>query len=299
MQRRIEEGEVRVDGQRAKPGHKVRTGQKIEFILAPVRATTDTPENIPLDILYEDKHLIVVNKPAGMVVHPAPGHPTGTLVHALLYHCGPLPPPRYHAVSARAEDAAEEEDAAPLAIGGELRPGIVHRLDQGTSGVLVCAKDERTLRGLQEQFQRRTIQRLYWAIVQGAVSESGTFQTPYGRHPNDPKRFTARRGNKHAVTHYRTIESFAQATWVEVKLETGRTHQIRVHFSEAGHPVLGDPLYGPGHWPPAVRSIVAQLDHQALHACTLGFMHPISEKPMSFSAPPPEDMVQVLNFLRE
>lgn len=296
-QRRIEEGEVRVDGQRTKPGQKVRTGQKVEFVPAPVRTTLDTPEDIPLDILYEDKHLIVVNKPAGMVVHPAPGHPTGTLVHALLFHCGPLPQPRYHGTEGTPD--AQEEEEAPLAIGGELRPGIVHRLDQGTSGVLVCAKDERTLRGLQEQFQRRTIQRLYWAIVQGTVSEAGTFQTSYGRHPADQKRFTARRGNKHAITHYRTLESFAQATWVEVKLETGRTHQIRVHFSEAGHPLLGDPLYGPSHWPPAVRSATALLDHQALHAQTLGFLHPVLQKPMLFAAPLPNDMMQVLDLLRK
>lgn len=296
IQRRIDCGEVRVDGGVPKPGQKLRPGQRVVFAPSAVRMTSDVPEDIPLDILYEDAHLIVVNKPAGMVVHPAPGHGSGTLVHALLFHCGPLPVPVY--VSENELDSSEEDSPA-LAIGGEYRPGIVHRLDQGTSGVLVCAKDEKTLRDLQTQFQQHTIQRRYWALVEGAVHERGSFRTRYGRHPNDGKRFTARRGNKHAVTHYRVLQPFQDASLVEVSLETGRTHQIRVHFSEAGHPVLGDPLYGraPTQVPLPLRKAVSLIAHQALHAQTLGFVHPFSGATLIFSAPPPADFMAVMEAL--
>ncbi len=307
MQRRIDEGEVTLDGGKAKPGHKLKPGQKIIFTPAPIRSTEDLPENLPLSILYEDAHLIVVNKSAGMVVHPAPGHETGTLVNALLFHCGPLPYPTYPVLSSEelAEDDMEETVEASqstLAIGGEHRPGIVHRLDQGTSGILVCAKDELTLRGLQAQFQMHTIKREYIALVEGVLPEQGTFRTRYGRHPHDRKRFTARFGGKHAVTHYRVLERFPGATLALVRLETGRTHQIRVHFSEAGHPLLGDPLYNThtkkGR-PARLNEHHQTLGHQALHAQLLGFVHPKTQHPLEFSAPPPEDFLAVLTSLRQ
>lgn len=309
-QRRIEEGEITVEGRPiARPGYKIQQGQSIRWAAAPVRPVSDQPENIPLDILYEDNHLLVVNKPAGMIVHPAPGHETGTLVNALLAHCGPLPFPSYEPAALDEEEVLESSEVVSqefrpaigsnLAIGGEHRPGIVHRLDQGTSGLLVCAKDEPTLRGLQKQFQAHTISRKYWAVVLGVVPEQGSFRTPYGRHPYDRKRFTGRRGTKHAITHYRVLERLPGATWVEVTLETGRTHQIRVHFSESGHPILGDPLYGkPPSGSSPVATIRKSLTHQALHAHLLGFTHPITSKPLLFSALPPPVFQHTVEQLR-
>lgn len=325
LTRRIAEGEVRIDGAAAKPGLKLRPGQRITFTPPPVQPARDQPEPIPLRVLFEDRHLIVIDKPAGMVVHPAPGHPTGTLVNALLHHCGSLPlPPAWPGCSVGAdtdasapdgedrvdtgredgddEDDGEAEAGSGFAIGGQSRPGIVHRLDQGTSGILVCAKDEPTLVGLQAQFQRHSIARRYLAIVHGRVATEGSFRTPYGRHPRDRKRFTGRSGGKHAITHYSVIEPLAdgEATLVEARLETGRTHQIRVHFSEAGHPLLGDPLYGAPRPPPRsrLRPAVAALTHQALHARLLGFTHPITAEWLEFSTPPPSDFLDVLAQLR-
>jgi 23S rRNA pseudouridine1911/1915/1917 synthase len=299
LTRRIDEGEVLVDGARGKPGQKLRAGQRVLFKPPPPQPVADQPQDIPLEILYEDRHLIVINKPAGMVVHPAPGHESGTLVNALLFHCGALPaPPAY----SRGEEDAEDEEAGDadvgLSIGGERRPGIVHRLDQGTSGVLVCAKDEPTLVGLQVQFSAHTIARRYLALVEGVVPESGTFDTRYGRHPRDRKRFTSRSGGKRAVTHYAVRERLPGATLVEVRLETGRTHQIRVHFSEAGHPVLGDPMYGRPARVRLVREVGQALGHQALHARLLGFSHPRSGDWLEFSAPLPADFAAALERLR-
>jgi 23S rRNA pseudouridine1911/1915/1917 synthase len=185
-----------------------------------------------------------------------------------------------------------------LSIGGQRRPGIVHRLDQGTSGVLVCAKDEPTLVGLQAQFAAHTITRRYLALVEGVLPERGSFSTRYGRHPSDRKRFTARSGKKHAVTHYRILERLSGATLVEVRLETGRTHQIRVHFSEAGHPLLGDPLYGRPPRSPEVRRVAGALTHQALHARLLGFVHPITGEQIVRAAPPPAEFLGALAALR-
>ena len=318
--RRIDEGEVWLDGNPTKSGQRLRPGQRIRFTPPPPTPAGDLPEAIPLVVLYEDRHLIVVHKPAGMVVHPAPGHESGTLVNALLHHCGPLPapPPRPEPPAAagatpsrptvdRAKDEDEDEgddddDEAPargeLCIGGQRRPGIVHRLDQGTSGVLVCAKDEPTLIGLQVQFQAHTIARRYVALVEGVVPERGTFSTRFGRHPRDRKRFTGRGGSKKAVTHYAVIERLPGATLVEVQLETGRTHQIRVHFSEAGHPLLGDPLYGRTARHRTVQLVSSALGHQALHARLLGFVHPITGQTLSLQAPPPPDFLQALAALR-
>lgn len=301
--RRITEGEVRVDGSATtRPGLRLRAGQRVLFVPPPPAPVDDPPEDIPLDVLFEDRHLILVNKPAGMVVHPAPGHLRGTLVNALLHRCGSLPaPPPYAPAGEDLDDDSEDlagDPSAGLSIGGQRRPGIVHRLDQGTSGVLVCAKDEPTLVGLQAQFAAHTITRRYLALVEGVLPERGSFSTRYGRHPSDRKRFTARSGKKHAVTHYRIIERLSGATLVEVRLETGRTHQIRVHFSEAGHPLLGDPLYGRPPRSPEVRRVARSLTHQALHARLLGFVHPITGEQIVRAAPPPAEFLGALAALR-
>jgi 23S rRNA pseudouridine1911/1915/1917 synthase len=313
--RRIDEGEVWLDGNPSKPGQRIRPGQRVVFVPPPPIPSRDEPEDIPLHVLYEDRHLIVLNKPAGMVVHPAPGHQTGTLVNALLHHCGslPAPPPRPPTLldslrfarlppGEADEEEDEEQDDGPapavLSIGGQRRPGIVHRLDQGTSGVLVCAKDEQTLVGLQVQFQDHSIARRYVALVEGVLPERGTLSTRYGRHPRDRKKFTGRGGSKKAVTHYAVIERLPGATLVEVQLETGRTHQIRVHLSEAGHPVLGDTLYGKPARHRPVQQVSAALGHQALHARLLGFVHPITGQSLLLTAPPPEDFLRALATLR-
>lgn len=316
LARRIEAGEVTLDGRPCRPGLKLREGQRLRFQPSPPTLTSDLPEPIPLSILYEDKHLIVIDKPAGMVVHPAPGHETGTLVNALLYHCGslPLPPPRLaleddgddDAESPDPTDPAKElgaqsasgDDLGQLSIGGERRPGIVHRLDAGTSGVLVCAKDEPTLVGLQVQFAAHSIERRYVALVDGVIPERGTLSTRYGRHPRDRKRFTSRSGGKKAVTHYQVLERLPGATLVELRLETGRTHQIRVHLSEHGFPILGDPIYGRPSRQRHVQQSATSLDRQALHARLLGFVHPITSERLRFSSPPPEDFLSVLSLLR-
>lgn len=318
LARRIEAGEVTLDGRACRPGQKLRSGQTLRFVPSPPAPTHDEPEDIPLTVLYEDRHLIVIDKPAGMVVHPAPGHETGTLVNALLHHCGSLPKPLGRPLAD--EDGDEDEvDAetdepstdrkagagaataiqhAPLSIGGERRPGIVHRLDSGTSGVLVCAKDEPTLVGLQVQFQAHSIERRYVALVDGVISERGTLSTRYGRHPRDRKRFTSRGGSKKAVTHYQVLERLPGATLVELRLETGRTHQIRVHLSEQGFPILGDPLYGRPSRQRNVQIVSAQLTHQALHARLLGFVHPITGERLSFASAPPADFLSALTSLR-
>lgn len=314
--RRIDEGEVRLDGQPAKPGQRLRAGQRIVFAPPPPTPIALEPQDIPLDILFEDRHLIVLNKPAGMVVHPAPGHSRGTLVNALLHHCGALPAPAPRpAITAPdrevlGEDESEDEPESPggptpaaaLSIGGQQRPGIVHRIDQGTSGILVCAKDEPTLVGLQVQFQRHSITRRYLAIVEGVPNDRGSMATRYGRHPSDRKRFTGRTGGKHAVTHFRLLERLPEgpAALVEVSLETGRTHQIRVHFSEAGFPLVGDPLYGT-HGPSRsarLRAARASLSRQALHAAVLGFAHPITQKWLEFSVAAPADFQHCLSLLQ-
>jgi 23S rRNA pseudouridine1911/1915/1917 synthase len=311
LTRRIDEGEVHVDGKQGKPGQKLRPGQRVRFTPPPPRSVADRllAQAIPLEILYEDRHLLVVNKPAGMVVHPAPGHETGTLVNALLHHCGALPAPLAYPGRDDAsqdetdDDSAETPDEISLSIGGEQRPGIVHRLDQGTSGVIVCAKDEPTLLGLQAQFQVHSIARRYLALVEGVLPARGTFDTRYGRHPHDRKRFSGRGGSKRAVTHYTVQERLPGATLVEARLETGRTHQIRVHFSEAGHPLLGDPLYGrPPRQTPLLsrrmRDVSQALGHQALHARLLGFVHPMVGSWLEFSAPLPADFRAALTGLR-
>jgi 23S rRNA pseudouridine1911/1915/1917 synthase len=243
---------------------------------APV-AVEDRPEDIPLDILFEDAHLVVINKPAGMVVHPATSHQAGTLVNALLHHCGD----------------------SLVGVGGERRPGIVHRLDKDTSGVMVVAKDEPTLVGLQAQFHAHDLERSYVAIVEGVVAERGSFKTKYGRDPRDRKKFSSDvASGKRAVTHWRTLERLAGATFVEVSLETGRTHQIRVHFSDHGHPLIGDRTYGRPPREPALRAVARTLGRQALHARVLGLVHPMTKQRLRWSTPPPDDFQAALAALR-
>jgi 23S rRNA pseudouridine1911/1915/1917 synthase len=277
IRRRIEEGEVRVGGQPARPARKLRARERVVFTPPPPVAVEDRPEDIPLAILHEDAHLIVIDKPAGMVVHPATSHQAGTLVNALLHHCGD----------------------SLAGVGGERRPGIVHRLDKDTSGVMVVAKDEPTLVALQVQFHAHDLERKYLAIVEGVVSERGSYKTKYGRDPRDRKKFSSEvQTGKRAVTHWRVVERLAGASYVEVSLETGRTHQIRVHFADHGHPLVGDRTYGRPAREPALRAVARTLGRQALHAHVLGIIHPMTGQRMRWSTPPPVDMQAALVALR-
>ena len=278
LSRRIEEGEVTVGGQAVRtPSRKVRGGERVVLTAAAPVAVEDRPEDIPLHVLYEDAHLIVLDKPAGMVVHPATSHQAGTLVNALLHHCGD----------------------SLVGVGGERRPGIVHRLDKDTSGVMVVAKDEPTLVGLQAQFHAHDLERAYVAIVEGVVAERGSFKTRYGRDPRDRKKFSSEvASGKRAVTHWRVRERLGGATFVEVTLETGRTHQIRVHFSDHGHPLIGDRTYGRPPREPALRAVARTLGRQALHAQVLGLVHPITGQRMRWTSQPPADLQAALDTLR-
>jgi 23S rRNA pseudouridine1911/1915/1917 synthase len=277
----IDDGHVLVEGRPAKPSRLLKGGEAISLFVPDPVAAGPSAEAIPLSILYEDAELIAVNKPSGMVVHPAAGVTSGTLVNALLHHCCDL-----------------------QGIGGELRPGIVHRLDKDTSGCLVAAKTERALAALQVQFKRREAQKVYLAIVHGEPKEEGVFETLHGRHARDRKRFTGRvRTGKTAVTRYRVLERFDGAALVRVELVTGRTHQIRMHFSEAGHPLLGDILYGgvkrekrlAADSP--VRRASEILGRQALHAQHLRLRHPVSGAPLDLEAPLPSEFQEALAVL--
>lgn len=248
-------------------------GTVIEVEIPPPVPTDLIPENIPLDILFEDEHLLIINKPAGLVVHPAPGHYTGTLVNAVLYHCPDL-----------------------KGIGSEKRPGIVHRLDMGTSGVMVVAKDQKTHEGLVGLFSVHDIERRYEALVAGHVRDlTGTITTTLGRHPGNRLKMAANvKQGKRAVTHYKVLKHFEGATHLELQLETGRTHQIRVHTSQILQtPVLCDPLYGSTDHhlkklPEALRQELSVYPYQLLHAKELGFVHPITGQRLHFTAPAPE-----------
>ena len=261
---------VIVNGSAKKANYKVRQGDKVEVEFPTPRESTAEPENIPIEILYEDEDVLVVNKPQGMVVHPAPGAWTGTLVNALLYHC--------HNLSG---------------INGVLRPGIVHRIDKDTSGILVVAKNDIAHQGLATQLKAHTMDRKYLALVHGVVLEpSGTVDAPIGRDPADRKRMAVVfHHSKPAVTHYTVLERFSETTYLEVRLETGRTHQIRVHMLYVKHPVLGDPVYGPkkNHY---------GLHGQMLHAAHLGFEHPRSGIWMNFDAPVPRKFAVLMEKLR-
>ena len=254
-------------------------GTVIEIEVPPPVPTDIVSENIPLEILFEDQHLIILNKPAGLVVHPAPGHYSGTLVNAILYHCPDL-----------------------KGIGSERRPGIVHRLDMGTSGVMVVAKDQKTHEGLVSLFSIHEIERKYEALVGGHPPvHSGTITSTIGRHPTHRQKMAPNvRNGKKAVTHYKTIKQFVGAAHMELRLETGRTHQIRVHMSQILHtPILCDPVYGgsDSHLKRAPASIQAELmnyPYQLLHAKELGFIHPITKKKLHFTTPPPEIFLKAL-----
>jgi 23S rRNA pseudouridine1911/1915/1917 synthase len=253
-------------------------GTLIEIDVPPPVPTDLIAENIPLEILYEDSHLIVVNKPAGLVVHPAPGHYTGTLVNAILHHCPDL-----------------------KGIGSEKRPGIVHRLDMGTSGVMVVAKDQATHEGLVTLFSTHDIDRKYEALILGTPNSlSGKIESTLGRSPNNRLKMAANvRNGKRAVTHFKVLENFTGVTHMELTLETGRTHQIRVHMAQLLHtPVLCDPLYGSGRLPDLIKNL-KEYPHQLLHAKMLGFIHPITKEKLLFSAEPPQVFKQALKALRE
>ncbi len=259
-------------------------GTVIEVEVPPPVETDLIAENIPLEILFEDSHLIVINKPAGLVVHPAPGHYTGTLVNAVLYHCPDL-----------------------KGIGAEKRPGIVHRLDMGTSGVMVVAKDQATHEGLVSLFSVHDIERKYEALVGGVPStHSGTITTTIGRHPTNRHKMAANvKNGKNAVTHYKTIKQYPGAAHLELRLQTGRTHQIRVHLSQMLHtPVLCDPVYGGSdshlkRTPLSIRQRLIDYPYQLLHAKELGFIHPITKEKLHFTAPPPEIFLAALQALSE
>lgn len=276
IQRWIDQGRVEQAGEVVSRKTKALSGAEVSIQPAPPEKMNATPQAIPLDVLFEDQHLLVVDKPAGLVVHPAPGHPDGTLVNALLHH------------------ASVEGGEDPL------RPGIVHRLDKDTSGVMVVAKTPETHARLVEMFQAHDLERAYLALVLGRPPERHTFDTLHGRHPTNRKKFTSRcdRGRR-AITHLESVEFLHGSALVRCRLETGRTHQIRVHLAEQGHPVLGDPLYGKSIADPELRRVSSGLGRQALHAAVLAFQHPVTEEALRFETEPPSDFEEALRALRD
>jgi 23S rRNA pseudouridine1911/1915/1917 synthase len=278
IQRLIEQGHITVNGESVKPTHHPRTGEQIKVYWPEARPAEAQPEDIPLEILFEDKDLLVLNKPPGLVVHPAAGHEEHTLVNALLHHC-----------------------AGQLSgIGGVARPGIVHRLDKETSGCLVVAKNDATHVALAEQFAGRTLEKIYHAIVCGEVTRaSGEMRASIARHPTHRKRMAATDGSgREAWTSYRVLERLRSATLAEALLHTGRTHQIRVHFQHLGHPVVGDATYGDRQNKRLTELTGYAAPRQMLHAHTLAFMHPRKKKKLTFEAPWPEDFKAALKALR-
>jgi 23S rRNA pseudouridine1911/1915/1917 synthase len=280
VQKLVAAGLVRVDGRAAKASCKMRGAERIEVEIPPPEPSGIVPQDLPLWVIHEDADLIVLDKRAGMVVHPARGTPHSTVVNALLHRLG--------------GDAAS---------GGRL--GLVHRLDKETSGCLVVARSDQALAALQAQFQGRTVEKVYLALVHGRLADEGRLETPYGRHPRDRKRFTSRLGSRKAVTEWRVAERFGdRATLAEVRIHTGRTHQIRVHLSEAGHPVVADSSYGgtrrEARLPAAdpLRRAAEAVGRQALHAWRLAFHHPRTGRLRRFEAPVPEDMRAAIDLLR-
>lgn len=267
----IKEDTVTVNGKSVKGSYPVKTDDEVVFFLPPSQEPNIVAENIPLDILYEDSDVIVVNKPKGMVVHPAAGHYSGTLVNALMYHCG----------------------ADLSGINGVMRPGIVHRIDMDTTGSLIVCKNDKAHNSIAEQLKVHSINRRYHAICYGVIKEEeGTIHKPIGRHPSDRKKMAVNEHNgKEAITHYKVLKRFPNYTYIECKLETGRTHQIRVHMASIGHPLLGDEVYAPG------RKHPFKLQGQTLHAKILGFIQPSTQEYVEIDAPLPEYFENLLNKL--
>lgn len=268
LQKLMKEGHILLDGQPAKANCKLKAGQKMEIFLLPAESACIVPENIPLHILYEDADLLVIDKPKGMVVHPSAGHKSGTLVNAVLHHC---------------KDSLS-------GINGEIRPGIVHRIDKDTTGSLVICKNDKSHLAIAAQMKEHSIKRIYRGIVSGVPKEvSGRIEGNIGRHPKDRKKMAVvQKGGKSAVTHYKVLQQYKNAAYLEFCLETGRTHQIRVHMAYIGHPLLGDAVYGSGKNP-------YHLNGQALHAMTIGFCHPKTGEYFEVSAPLPDYFEELLN----
>ncbi|MEK4301918.1 RluA family pseudouridine synthase [Oceanobacillus sp. FSL W8-0428] len=265
----IEEGNVKVNGEIVKANQKCQSGEMISWEIPETKPLVLDPENIPLDIVYEDEDLLVINKEKGMVVHPSAGHRTGTLVHALLYHCTDL-----------------------SGINGVERPGIVHRIDMDTSGLLVVAKNDFAHQHLSKQLQEKQLKRIYEAIVHGEIGhETGLIDAPIGRDPKDRQKMGVVDSGKPAVTHFRVLERFPKYTYVECQLETGRTHQIRVHMQYIGFPLVGDPKYG--------QRKSLDVHGQALHAKQIAFIHPRTEEWMEFEAAPPAVFTEALDQIRK
>ena len=272
LQKLIKEDKVTVNNGACKASYRLTPGEHLQIHIPEPEEISIEPEDIPLDILYEDGDIIVVNKPKRMVVHPAPGHYSGTLVNALMYHC---------------RDQLS-------GINGVMRPGIVHRIDMNTTGVLVVCKNDFAHNSLAEQLKVHSITRVYYAIVFGNLREDeGTVHAPIGRHPTDRKKMSIHsKQGRDAITHYRVLERFGAYTFIECRLETGRTHQIRVHMASIGHPLLGDEVYGPARQP-------FSLEGQTLHAGVLGFIHPRTGEYVEFSAPLPAYFEELLEKLRK
>lgn len=272
IQKIIKDGKAYVNDAVVKANYKVKVDDKVQFEIPDCEEPDIPPQDIPLDILYEDKDILIVNKPKDMVVHPAPGHYEGTLVNAIMFHC-------------------KDELSG---INGVLRPGIVHRIDKDTTGSIIICKNDEAHRKIAQQLKEHSITRKYRAIVYGRImEEEGTVNAPIGRHPTDRKKMAINEKNgKPAVTHYKVLERFDKYTYIECQLETGRTHQIRVHMTSIGHPLLGDDVYGSGRSP-------FKLTGQTLHAGVLGFIHPTSKEYVEYSAPLPEYFKMVLDKLRK
>ncbi|MCX7695966.1 MAG: RluA family pseudouridine synthase [Caloramator sp.] len=269
IQKIVNDGNVTVNEKIVKNNYKLKEEDEIVLNLPEPVMLKVEPEDIPIDILYEDDDIVVVNKPQGMVVHPAPGNYSGTLVNALLYHCKSL-----------------------SSINGVIRPGIVHRIDKDTSGVLVVAKNDISHRSLAEQIKEHTVNRIYLAITEGVIKDDyGTINKPIARHPVDRKKMAIVEGGREAITHFNVLERFKENTYIQCKLETGRTHQIRVHMSSIGHPLVGDPVYG-------YKKQKFKLQGQALHATTLGFIHPTKKEYMEFTSAPPDYFNELIEKLR-
>lgn len=268
----IKENQVTVNGKTVKSSYSLKTDDEVVFCLPPSIQPDIQPENIPLDILYEDRDVIIINKPKGMVVHPAAGHYSGTLVNALMYHCG--------------------EDLS--GINGIMRPGIVHRIDMNTTGSIIVCKNDKAHNCIAEQLKEHSITRKYHAICYGVIKDDeGTINKPIGRHSTDRKKMAVNEKNgKEAITHYKVLKRFQNYTYIECQLETGRTHQIRVHMSSIGHPLLGDDVYAPG------RKHPFHLEGQTLHAKILGFIHPDSKEYIELDAPLPEYFEKLINILK-